>query len=122
MVISDIVDQNRALVDRPDETRHVISLKRLALTDFKIDIPRLAKKSVLAAKLKETGVFAKFAGSAWGKKLAARSAKAATSDFDRHKAMVVKCKRSRAIRLAVHAMKKGAKKAAPAAKKPAAKK
>ena len=37
----------QALIDRPDETRRVINFKRLALTDIKIDIPRLAKKTVL---------------------------------------------------------------------------
>lgn len=33
----------------------MISFKRLALTDFTIDIPRLAKKSVLAKALQEAG-------------------------------------------------------------------
>ena len=37
----------QALIDRPDETRRVINFKRLALTDLKIDIPRIAKKKVL---------------------------------------------------------------------------
>lgn len=37
----------QALVDRPNETRRVINFKRLALTDIKIDIPRIAKKKVL---------------------------------------------------------------------------
>ena len=45
----------QALVDRPDETRRVVSFKRLALTDFKIDIPRLAKKTALKAALEESG-------------------------------------------------------------------
>jgi hypothetical protein len=33
----------------------VISFKRLALTDFTVDIPRLAKKSVLAKAVQEAG-------------------------------------------------------------------
>lgn len=108
VVISDVVDQNRALIDRPDIVRRVESFRRLTLTDYKIDIPRLAKKSVLKAKLAESDVFAKFAASSWGKKLAARTAKANMTDFDRYKAMVVKCKRARAIRKAVHTAKKAA--------------
>ena len=45
----------QALVDHPDEVRRVINFKRLVLTDFKVDIPRLAKKKVLKAALDESG-------------------------------------------------------------------
>lgn len=45
----------QALVDRPDEVRRILNFKRLALTDFKIDIPRVAKKKVLESALKESG-------------------------------------------------------------------
>jgi hypothetical protein len=45
----------RALVDAPGITRQVMNFKRLALTDFTIDIPRLASKKVLTAKCTETG-------------------------------------------------------------------
>ena len=45
----------QALVDRPDEVRRVVSFKRIALTDFKVDIPRLAKKTVLKKALEESG-------------------------------------------------------------------
>lgn len=50
----------------------------------------------------------KFAASAWGKKLAARQAKANMSDLDRYKAMVAKCKRSRLVRTAFNKLKKSA--------------
>jgi large subunit ribosomal protein L14e len=53
-------------------------------------------------------VLAKFAATSWGKKLAARSAKAAMSDFDRYKAAVEKSKKSRAIRTAYNKLKKSA--------------
>lgn len=46
----------QALVDRPDEVRRMVNFKRMALTDFKIDIPRLAKKKVLTAALEESGM------------------------------------------------------------------
>ena len=36
--------------------RRQMNFKRLVLTDFKIDIPRLAKKKVLTAALEESGV------------------------------------------------------------------
>lgn len=45
----------QALVDRPDEVRRVINFKRLAITDLKVDIPRLAKKSVLKEALATSG-------------------------------------------------------------------
>ncbi len=52
----------QALVDRPDEVRRIINFKRLVLTDFKIDIPRLAKKKVLTAALEESGGVLEFSG------------------------------------------------------------
>ena len=45
----------QALVDRPDEVRRVENFKRLAITDLKVDIPRLAKKAVLKKALEEGG-------------------------------------------------------------------
>ena len=45
----------QALVDRPDEVRRPVNFKRLALTDYKIDIPRQAKKTVLSKALEESG-------------------------------------------------------------------
>ncbi len=45
----------QALIDRPDETRRVENFKRLAITDFKVEIPRLAKKAVLKKALDEAG-------------------------------------------------------------------
>ena len=45
----------QALVDRPDEVRRPINFKRLALTDYKLDIPRQAKKTVLSKALDESG-------------------------------------------------------------------
>jgi large subunit ribosomal protein L14e len=42
-------------VDAPDQARRVINFKRLALTDLKIDLPRLAPKKVVVAKFAEGG-------------------------------------------------------------------
>lgn len=89
---------SQALIDRPDETRRQINFKRLALTDFKVDIPRLANKTVLKKALAESGAFDKFAATAWGKKLAARAAKAGMTDLDRYKAAVARKTRSSAIK------------------------
>ncbi|GBF94679.1 60S ribosomal protein L14 [Raphidocelis subcapitata] len=109
VVISDVVDQNRALVDAPGFTRRVETFKRLTLTDFKLEIPRLASKKVLNEAWSAADISAKFASTAWGKKLASRAAKAAMTDFDRYKAAVVKSKKGRLIRQAVNKLKKSAK-------------
>eukprot|EP00878_Enallax_costatus_P000324 GHUV01000398.1.p1 GENE.GHUV01000398.1~~GHUV01000398.1.p1 ORF type:complete len:133 (+),score=52.34 GHUV01000398.1:134-532(+) len=108
VVISDVVDQNRALVDAPTETRRVMNFKRLQLTDLKVEIPRLASKKVLTEAFTSADVAGKFASSAWGKKLAARSSKAAMTDFDRYKAAIEKSRRNRAIRKAFNQLKKSA--------------
>ena len=81
----------------------------MSITDFKIDIPRLAKKSVLKKALEEADVFNKFAASSWGQKLAKREAKAATTDLDRYKSTVAKIKRSASVRRTFNKLKKAAK-------------
>merc|ERR1711907_587183 len=83
VVIVDIVDQARALCDAPDMIRQPMYYKRLALTEFVIDIPKAPKKAALAAALKSSGAFEKFTKTAWGKKLAAKAAKASSNDFGR---------------------------------------
>jgi large subunit ribosomal protein L14e len=45
----------QALIDRPDEVRRVMNFKRLTPTDLKVDMPRLAKKSVLKQALESSG-------------------------------------------------------------------
>lgn len=45
----------RALVDAPGMTRKVMNFKRLALTDFKVEITRQASKKVLNVKWAEAG-------------------------------------------------------------------
>ena len=46
---------SQALIDRPDEVRKVENFKRLQLTTFKLDIPKLAKKKALKAALESDG-------------------------------------------------------------------
>ena len=98
----------QALIDRPDEIRRTINFKRLVITDYKVDIPRLAKKAVLKKALEDADVFGKFAASNWGKKIAKREAKASLNDFERHVAAVKKMKRSAKVRSAFNKLKKSA--------------
>mmetsp|Transcript_1628 Transcript_1628/g.4335 ORF Transcript_1628/g.4335 Transcript_1628/m.4335 type:complete len:141 (-) Transcript_1628:180-602(-) len=113
VVVSDILDQNRALVDAPGQARRVVNFKRLALTDIKIELPRMAAKKVVVAKFAEADVLKKFAASAWGRKVAKQTAQAATTDFDRFKAAVAKAKKARVVRKVLSTLKKSAPKAAP---------
>lgn len=99
---------SQALVDRPDEIRRKMNFKRLIITDLKVDMPRLAKKSVLAKAMADADVEGKFASSSWGQKLARREAKKNMSDFDRHCAAVKKMKRSASVRKAFNKLKKSA--------------
>ena len=68
----------------------VLSFKWLSLTDLKVVVPLNARQSTLVAAWKAADVQAKWAASAWGKKLAARAAKASMTDFDRFEAKVAK--------------------------------
>ena len=45
----------QVLVDAPDRVRGVANLKRITLTDFKLDIPRLARKKVLTGEFNKAG-------------------------------------------------------------------
>merc|ERR1712072_1099615 len=83
VTIVDVVDQNRAVVYGPTS-----GVPRLNLTDIKIDIGRGCKAKVVDAAWKACDVEGKWAASSWGKKEAARKAKASANDFDRFKAMV----------------------------------
>ncbi|EJK72485.1 hypothetical protein THAOC_05982 [Thalassiosira oceanica] len=99
--VIDIVDQNKCLVDGPEEItgvkRQMISYKRISLTDMTVKIQRSARAKQLKAAWKEGDTLAKWEGSSWAKKLAAKSKRASLSDFDRFKVMVAKKQKSRII-------------------------
>jgi large subunit ribosomal protein L14e len=86
-VIADIIDDKRVLVDlvKAVGSRQVISVRRLKLTDFKLNVPRAAPSSDIAAAIKAEAIEQKWDQSNWGKKLAARMSKQGLSDFQRFK-------------------------------------
>merc|ERR1719217_147479 len=88
-VVIDVVDQNRVLVDGLGIARQTIPMRHLALTAIKADVPRSVRTSKLAKLLADQDVAAKFAATTWGKKLAATQKRAALSDFDRFKVMIL---------------------------------
>ncbi|KAJ8899373.1 hypothetical protein K2173_018347 [Erythroxylum novogranatense] len=106
VVIVDVVDQNRALVDAPDMVRSQMNLKRLSLTDIKIDIKRVAKKKTLVEAMEKADVKNKWENSSWGRKLIVRKRRASLNDFDRFKLMLAKIKRGGIIRQELAKLKK----------------
>ncbi|XP_024397406.1 large ribosomal subunit protein eL14y [Physcomitrium patens] len=98
VVIVDVIDQNRALIDSPDMVRTQINFKRLSLTDIVIEISRMPNKKALKEAIEKGEVYSKWENSAWGKKLAVRQKRASLNDFDRFKVMVARVKRSSIVR------------------------
>ncbi|CAL0316708.1 unnamed protein product [Lupinus luteus] len=108
VVIVDVIDQNRALVDAPDIVRSQINFKRLSLTDIKIDIKRVPKKKDLVKALEAADVKNKWEKSSWGRKLIVKKTRAALNDFDRFKIMLAKIKRAAVVRQELAKLKKTA--------------
>ncbi|OAY28116.1 60S ribosomal protein L14-1 [Manihot esculenta] len=106
VVIVDVIDQNRALVDAPDMVRSQMNFKRLSLTDIKIDINRVPKKKNLIEAMEKADVKNKWENSSWGRKLIVQKKRAALNDFDRFKLMLAKIKRGGLIRQELAKLKK----------------
>ncbi|KAL0912005.1 hypothetical protein M5K25_017946 [Dendrobium thyrsiflorum] len=110
VVIVDVIDQNRALVDAPDRVCEQMNFKRLFLTDIKIDIPRIPKKSKLIAAMDTADVKNQWEKSSWGRKLIVQKKRAELNDFDRFKVMLAKIKRGHSIQHELTKLKKSASK------------
>uniref|UniRef100_A0A7N1A7H0 Large ribosomal subunit protein eL14 domain-containing protein n=1 Tax=Kalanchoe fedtschenkoi TaxID=63787 RepID=A0A7N1A7H0_KALFE len=106
VVIVDVLDQNRALVDAPDMVRCQMNFKRLSLTDITIDINRVPKKKVLIQAMEAADVKNKWENSSWGRKLIVRKRRASLTDFDRFKLMLVKIKKAAVVRQELAKLKK----------------
>ncbi|XP_022153191.1 60S ribosomal protein L14-2-like [Momordica charantia] len=106
VVIVDVIDQNRALVDAPDMVRSQMNFKRLSLTDFKIDIKRVPRKKELIEAMKAADVQKKWEDSSWGRKLLVKKRRAALNDFDRFKLMLAKIKKAGLVRQELAKLKK----------------
>ncbi|KAK2648792.1 hypothetical protein Ddye_016281 [Dipteronia dyeriana] len=92
VVIVDVVDQNRALVDAPDMIRSQMNFKRLSLTDITVDIKRAPTKKTLIEAMEKADVKNKWENSSWGRKLIVQKRRAVLNDFDRFKLMLAKIK------------------------------
>mmetsp|Transcript_48616 Transcript_48616/g.72159 ORF Transcript_48616/g.72159 Transcript_48616/m.72159 type:complete len:134 (+) Transcript_48616:135-536(+) len=99
--IIDIVDQNKCLVQGPEEItgvkRQVIPFKRIALTDFKVKIARNAREKTLKAAWAKEDILSKWEATPWATKLSNKAKRANLSDFDRFKVMVARKQKSKII-------------------------
>ncbi|KAL1256180.1 hypothetical protein QQF64_014241 [Cirrhinus molitorella] len=105
VVIIDVIDQNRALVDGPctDVKRQAMPFKRLQLTDYVIKVPHGARQKFVRRAWEKADINKKWEESSWAKKIEARKKRAAMSDFDRYKVMKAKRMRNKIIK---HELKK----------------
>jgi large subunit ribosomal protein L14e len=95
-VIVDILNTSKVLVHGPKEgvRRQEISLRRITLTEFKLDIKRGILKDDLVKAIESAKIDEKFKETAYGKKLARRLTRAKLTDFDRFKVMRLKQKKA----------------------------
>ncbi|KNA12958.1 hypothetical protein SOVF_121590 [Spinacia oleracea] len=108
VVIVDVLDQNRVLVDAPNRVRGQMNLKRLSLTDIKVEIEKSPNKKTLVKSMEDADVKNKWENSSWGRKLIVQKRRAALNDFDRFKIMVAKIKKSGEVRQELAKLKKQA--------------
>ena len=99
--IIDIVDQNKCLIDGPQDitgvSRQVISYKRIALTDLTVKIQMNARQKTLKKAWAEGDTLAKWESSSWAKKLSAKKKRASLNDFGRFKVMVARKQKNEII-------------------------
>merc|ERR1719487_2184881 len=79
----------------------MMPLRRLSLTDFKVSVPRGAREKTLRLAMEKDGVMAKWAQTAWAKKLKSKQVRSEMNDFDRFKLMVARRKRSKAVKATI---------------------
>ena len=89
-------------MDGPQEItgihRQVIALKRLSLTDVKVErLPRNSTLKNIKKAWNEQGILEKWKATAWAKKLDQKRIRAGLNDFDRFKVMIAKKQRSKII-------------------------
>ncbi|KAK2963194.1 putative 60S ribosomal protein L14 [Blattamonas nauphoetae] len=86
-VIVDVVDHNKVLVDGPEPLtgikRQVISLRRLSLTPFTVNISHGAHQQVVVKAFEKAQIQKRFNRTSWGKKMLKRELRLVQTDFDR---------------------------------------
>ena len=100
VVIADIADSARVLVEGPDFARVVYPLKRLSLTRMKIPLERGSRTGTLKKAMTAAGLEKKWKETAFAKKLARQQTRTNLTDYERFQVMVLKKKRANGIKKA----------------------
>merc|ERR1712024_116245 len=113
VVIVDVLDQNRALVDGPltGVKRQVVAFKQLHLTEHVIKIGPSSRSGVVQKAWEAAEISAKWQASTWAKKIESRQRRALVTDFERFKLMKAKQARNRLIATEMGKMRSALKKA-----------
>ena len=107
VVIVDVADQNRVLVDGENFPRTLYPLKRLTLTKLKVDIARGARTGTLAKVTKAADLAGQWKKTSIARKLARKETREGLSDLQRFQVMINRKRRSYEVRkLAKKAIKK----------------
>nr|XP_048285488.1 60S ribosomal protein L14-like [Myodes glareolus] len=110
VVIVDVIDQNRALMDGLCTwvRRQAMPFKCMQLTDFILKFPHGARHKCVRKAWEKTGINTKRAATGWTTKIGAREKKAKMTDFDRFKVMKAKKMRNRIIKTEVKKLQRAA--------------
>ena len=95
-VIVDVLTTTKVLVQglKGGVRRQELSLRRVSLTDFKLDIKRGAKRDEVLKAIEKDKLEDKFKKSSFTKKVELRKTRANLTDFDRFKVMRLRQKRA----------------------------
>ena len=107
-VIVDILTTTKIIIQglKSGVRRQELSLRRVTLTDYKINIKRGAKREEVFKAIEEYKLYEKFKNSTFAKKCELRQKRANLTDFDRFKVMRLRQKRA----VLRHIVTKGIKK------------
>ncbi len=95
-VIVDVLTTTKVIVQglKGGVRRQELSLRRVSLTDFKLDIKRGAKRDEVLKAIEKDKLEDKFKKSSYVKKVELRKTRANLTDFDRFKVMRLRQKRA----------------------------
>ena len=89
-VIVEMINTNRVLVEGPNVRRQELSLRRVSLTDFVLDVQRGVNSSNLRNAIEEFGLMKKWDATPYGKTLQRAAVRSKLTDFERFKVMVLR--------------------------------
>ena len=108
-VVVDIINGSKVIIDGPGLgiDRQVISVRRLELTKFKLgNFNKNDKRGDLQKKIEAFDLLNRFNSCGVGKRIVKQQKRAALTDFDRFKVMVLKRKLSKSVRSYVNKNRK----------------